>query len=717
MNNPFYPEKQNNMKHTPLLLFLLSLLLLLLFSCEAQTGEQHNYTNALIHESSPYLLQHAHNPVNWNPWGEKALEKARKEDKMLLISVGYAACHWCHVMEEESFEDTAVARIMNEYFVPIKVDREERPDVDAVYMSACQLASERGCGWPLNAFALPDGRPVWAGTYFPKKQWVEILQYFVKAYREDREKMQGYADQLADGVRQFGLPQPVAEPLPFTSAQLDDIAKNFLENVDLEHGGRKGFPKFPVPNSYEFLLQYNYLTGNETALEAVTVTLDQMAEGGIYDQIGGGFARYSTDGEWKVPHFEKMLYDNAQLVSLYSKAYQVTKKERYREVVFETLAFVERELGSPEGAFYSSLDADSEGEEGKFYIWKQSEIDSILGESRISGIFNAFYSVEAGGNWEGSNILYHQKNVEKILTEYKITKDELKIILNNARQKLFEARSKRERPRLDDKVLSSWNALMLQAYLDAYAAFGEPGFLVAAKRNAQFLLDNALQKGNRLNRNYKGGKSTINGFLDDYAFTIQAFVSLYETTFDEQWLKRAESLADYTLAHFSDESTGLFFYTSDIDPPLMARKMETEDNVIPASNSAMGRALLHLGTLLYRQDYLDRAESMLQAMAPRISATAEPNFFANWCALYSELAYPFYEVAVVGPAYQQPAEALRRLYLPNALLLGGPSEGSLELLKNKLQDGETFIYVCRDKVCKLPVKRVEEAVGQLAVSQ
>ena len=702
------------MRHTPL---LLSLLLLLLFSCEAQTGKQHPYTNALINESSPYLLQHAHNPVDWNAWGEKALEKARKEDKMLLISVGYAACHWCHVMEGESFEDTAVARIMNEYFVPIKVDREERPDVDAVYMSACQLASERGCGWPLNAFALPDGRPVWAGTYFPKKQWVEILQYFVKAYKEDREKMEGYAAQLADGVRQFGLPQPVAKPLPFNTEQLDDIAKNFLANVDLEHGGRKGFPKFPVPNSYEFLLQYNYLTGNETALDAVTVTLDNMAEGGIYDQLGGGFARYSTDGEWKVPHFEKMLYDNAQLVSLYSKAYQVTKSERYREVVFETLAFVERELGSPEGGFYSSLDADSEGEEGKFYVWKQAEIDSILGDSRISAIFNAYFSVEAGGNWEGSNILYRQKNVEKILTEYKITKDELKNILNKARQKLFETRSRRERPRLDDKVLSSWNALMLQGYLDAYAAFGEPGFLLAAKRNAQFLLDNALQKGNRLNRNYKDGKSTINGFLDDYAFTIQAFVSLYEATFEEKWLRRAEGLADYTLEHFSDESTGLFFYTSDIDPPLMARKMETEDNVIPASNSAMGRALFHLGTLLYRQDYLTRAESMLQAMAPRISATAEPNFFANWCALYGELAYPFYEVAVVGPAYQQPTDELRRRYLPNALLLGGASEGSLELLKNKLQDGETFIYVCRNKVCKLPVKAVEEAVVQFSVRQ
>ncbi|MCB0570638.1 MAG: thioredoxin domain-containing protein [Phaeodactylibacter sp.] len=696
--------------------YLLPILSLLipLWACNGQAGRQYPFTNALIHESSPYLLQHAHNPVDWRPWKEEALEKARSEDKMLIISIGYAACHWCHVMAEESFEDTAVARIMNEHFVPIKVDREERPDVDAVYMSACQLASSRGCGWPLNVIALPDGRPVWAGTYYPKKQWVEILEYFIRTYGEKRDEMEGFAARLLKGVQQSGQPRPVEAPAPFSPEQLEAIAGNFLDNLDLKHGGRKGFPKFPVPNSYEFLLFYHQLTGSKQALAATTATLDNMARGGIYDQLGGGFARYATDGEWKVPHFEKMLYDNAQLVSLYSKAYRVVKNERYREVVYETLAFVERELTSPEGAFYASLDADSEGQEGKYYTWPLAEVDSILGGPRQSAIFDACYNLEAAGNWEaGRNILYANEDDQKILAKYNITQEELNNTLQDARRKLFEARAKRERPKLDDKALCSWNALMLQAYLDAYNTFGEAAFLAAAQRNASFLLSKMLQKDGRLNRNYKDGVSSTNAFLDDYAFCIQAFTSFYEQSFDEIWLQRAEGLAEYALAHFTDEAGSLLFYTSDIGPPLIARKMETEDNVIPSSNSAMARALFRLGLLLYRQDFLSRSEAMLQAMAPLINDTPEPNFFSNWCTLYGESAYPFYELAIVGPAYRQPAGELRRLYLPNALLLGGPTEGGLKLLKGKLQQGETYIYVCRDKACKLPVKSVAEALGQM----
>jgi uncharacterized protein len=688
------------MKYFPLALLLLGLL-----ACQGGPRER---ANALIHERSPYLQQHAYNPVDWQPWGEAALEKARREDKMLIVSVGYAACHWCHVMEKESFSDPEVARLMNEHFIAIKVDREERPDVDGVYMAACQLAGERACGWPLNAFALPDGRPVWAGTYSPRKQWLEILEYFVQAYQNDRVPMERYAAQLSAGLQAANRPQPPLAPAAFAAAQLSNIAEAFFDNLDLQRGGRKGAPKFPMPNAYEFLLQYHRLSGHPTALQAVTVTLGQLAGSGLYDQLGGGFARYATDADWRVPHFEKMLYDNAQLVSLYSKAYQATGEERYRQVAIETLAFVERELTSPEGGFYSSLDADSEGEEGRFYTWQKAEIDSILGDARRSALFCAYFSVEAGGNWEGRNILYRSKNGEKILTEYKITPNELTIQIEAARQQLFAARAQRPRPALDHKVLTAWNALMIQGYLDAYRAFGEPAYLAAAERNAHFLMEQMMKKDGRLERAWAEGRAGINAFLDDYAFCIQAFVSLYECTFEEAWLGRAEKLADYALAHFLDVESGFFYYTSALDPPLAARRMELEDNVIPASNSALARALFHLGHLLYRTDFTERAEALLQAMAPRLEASVEPNFFSNWCALYAELAYPFYEIAVVGPDAAALAAELRRHYLPNALLLGGQAEGSLPLLKGKLQAGETYIYVCLDKVCKWPVKAVEE---------
>lgn len=698
------------MKPSPLLPFSL---LLLIWACNAQTGNEPPYTNALIHESSPYLLQHAHNPVDWNPWGEAALKKARDEDKLLLISIGYAACHWCHVMEEESFEDTTIARIMNEHFVPVKVDREERPDVDNVYMTACQMASDGSCGWPLNAFALPDGRPVWAGTYFPKGQWKDILEYFIKVYAEERDKLEAYAGRLAEGIQASGRPKPVEEEILFTEEEIGEVVEQFLNNIDFKKGGRPGAPKFPVPNTYEFLLQYHHLAGNEKALEAVTATLDNMANGGICDHLGGGFARYSTDADWKVPHFEKMLYDNAQLVSLYSKAWQVTKKERYREIVFQTLEFIGREMTSPEGGFYSSLDADSEGEEGKFYTWQKAEIDSILADERRSAVFCDFYQVKKGGNWEHTNVLYRKDNIEKILDEYKLSLDELNQLLAQARQKLFEARSRRVRPGLDDKILAGWNALMLQGYLDAYRAFGEQAFLDKALRSGQFITQNMLKDGYRLDRNYKDGRSSINAFLDDYAFTAHAFLSLYEATFDEQWLRRAEGLAQYALAHFRDEETGFFFYASALNPPLFARKMELEDNVIPSSNSAMARALRRLGTVLYEKEYLEASTRMLQAMAPRFTATTQPQYFSNWCALYADVAFPYYEIAIVGPDYQKLRGEMLARYLPNAVLLGGPDEGGLELLKGKLQGAETFIYVCKKNVCKLPARGVEEALEQM----
>jgi uncharacterized protein len=694
---------------------LLSLLLPAIFGCKMTNGEaqegHHKYTNELIHESSPYLLQHAHNPVNWNAWNEKSLKKAEDENKLLLISIGYAACHWCHVMEHESFEDTTVARLMNDHFVSIKVDREERPDVDNVYMTACQLASQKGCGWPLNAVAMPDGRPVWAGTYFPKKNWIEVLEYFQKEWENNPGKLEEYADQLTQGLGQMEAVPGTAGNGEFTRPALDNVAKAMLQRIDFQLGGRKGAPKFPMPNNYQFLLKYHHLSGDEQALKAVTITLDALANGGIYDHLGGGFARYSTDAQWLVPHFEKMLYDNGQLVSLYSQAYQVTQNPVYKTVVEETLTFIERELTSPEGAFYSSLDADSEGEEGKFYVWKKAEIDSIPGDEKMAAVFDDFYEIKEKGNWEeGKNILHRRKPAAEVAQKHGISETELNDLIAKAKAKLLKARSGRVRPRLDDKALTAWNALMLKGYVDAYRAFGNPAYLEPALKNGKFIASKMLQDDFRLNRNYKDGNSVINAFLDDYALTIDAFVALYQVTFDEQWLQKAKGMMEYVLQHFDDEESGLFFYTSDLDPALVTRKMETADNVIPGSNSVMARDLYLLGDYFYHGEWKEKAAHIMNKMDSGITNNKQPDFYSNWCQLYLDLVKPPFEVAIVGAEAAAKRDKLMRHFIPNALLMGGENEGTLELLKDKLQGGITYIYVCQNKVCKLPVEEPEKAL-------
>lgn len=671
----------------------------------------HEYTNHLIHESSPYLLQHAHNPVDWYPWGDEALAKAKKEDKMLLISIGYAACHWCHVMEHESFEDTTVSKIMNDNFVCIKIDREERPDIDDVYMTACHMSTGKSCGWPLNSFALPDGRPVWAGTYFPKKKWMEILTYFVAERKKDPEKMEEYAEQLTQGIQGRDKITINGSDQVFVKSELDNIVKNFLQNIDFKRGGRKGAPKFPMPNNFQFLLNYHYLYKDTKSLEAVTKTLDEMAYGGIYDQLGGGFARYSTDDKWLVPHFEKMTYDNGQLVSLYAQAYQMTKKPLYKKVIEETLAYTKREMTHKNGGFYSSLDADSEGEEGKFYVWTKEEIDAVTGDETTSKIYNDYYNINSKGNWEEhKNILHLTKTPAQIAKKHKLTEEALATLIQSVNVKLMAARDKRVRPGLDDKILTSWNALMLKGYIDAYRALGDPSYLDIALKNANFIVKEMIQEDGRLNRNFKNEKSVINAFLDDYALTIDAFTNLYQVTFDEQWLYKSKELADYAISHFFDKESAMFNYTSDIDPPLVARKMELTDNVIPGSNSSMARALYQLGTYLYNSDYIDKSKQMAHNMTETLTQTETPNFYSNWCSLYTTLVNPPYEIAIVGDDHNQLRKEMLQYFLPNALLLGGKDEGSLELLTSKLQEGETMIYVCQNKVCKFPVREVDKAI-------
>ncbi len=666
--------------------------------------------NKLINESSPYLLQHAYNPVNWHPWGEEAMDEATKEDKLLIISIGYAACHWCHVMEHESFEDSLVASIMNEHFVPVKVDREERPDVDDVYMTAAQLINGRG-GWPLNAIALPDGRPIFAGTYYPKDQWINILTQLIELKKEDPEKLKESAQKITEGINSSNLITVNEDELSYSQNELIGFVDRTIQTFDRKYGGRMGAPKFPMPNSYDFLMKYYWHTGKENALETVKIALDNMARGGIYDQLGGGFARYSTDEFWLAPHFEKMLYDNGQLVSVYADAYKITQSSLYKNVIEETLEFIDREMTSDEGGFYSSLDADSEGEEGKFYVWSESEIDSLITDTSAAQLFKDFYDVSVKGNWEHTNILNVRKGIDQFAKDKKMSVADVTLSIDMSKAILMKERDKRVRPGLDDKVLTSWNALMMAGYIDAYAALSNEDYLAKAITNADFIVNKQMQSDGRLNRNYKDGVSSINAFLDDYALTINALIKLYQATFDKQWLDYALKLETYCTEHFYNTETKMYNYTSDIDPPLIAKKAEYTDNVIPASNSSMARSLFALGTLTYNKEFLDKSKQMLNNMLPQMTESTYLSFFSNWYQLLLDHIKPPYEIAVIGSDAQKLRENLIKNYLANSFILGSDGDENMELLTDKNQEGQTTIYVCQNKACKLPVTEVDKALG------
>lgn len=693
------------------LYYIIAMSFVIIFiSCSGQSENQNiqenasQYTNLLIKETSPYLLQHANNPVNWHAWNEETLAKAKAEDKLLLISIGYAACHWCHVMEHESFEDTAVAKIMNDNFICVKVDREERPDVDAIYMDACQLITGSG-GWPLNAIALPDGRPIYAQTYAPKVDWIKVITYFNGYYPKNKAEAISQAEQLTQGiVDKQNIPLNQAEPI-FIKDQLEETWKNWEDKIDYKKGGRMGSPKFPMSYNYDYLMQDYFHTKDPKKLEAVTVTLDNMMMGGIYDQVGGGFARYSTDENWKVPHFEKMLYDNGQLVSTYSKAYALTKNEEYATVVKESIKWLQREMTDKSNGFYSSLDADSDGEEGLFYIWTNDELDQILGED--ARLLKYYWSVGLNGNWEGKNILYTTKTLENFANLNKMEVAELKRKIKAGKEKLLKARENRVRPGLDDKILVSWNALMLTGLVDAYRYLGDEEYLELAIKNANFIKDKAIKEDFRINRNYKNGTSSINGFLDDYSLTIEAFIALYEVTFDQQWLDLANNLSKYVMTHFYDESNSMFFYTSDVDVELITRKKEIEDNVIPSSNSSMAKSLFLLGDFYDNKLYKEISKSMLNNMMGYVLQYG--TYYANWAKLLDLQVNNPYEIAIVGENANELRKQMMSEYFPNAIYLGGKTEGSLSLLQNKLQSGETYVYVCQNKTCKMPVRSSAEA--------
>jgi len=695
------------------IIFLLSIFSVIACTSTSQNmNEQPLYTNHLINETSPYLLQHAHNPVDWYPWCDEAWKKAKDENKLVIVSVGYSSCHWCHVMEHESFEDTAVADVMNKNFVCIKVDREERPDIDQIYMTAAQLMTGGG-GWPLNCITLPDGRPIYAGTYFPKSRWISLLQQLAVYYKSNEKEAEDYAAKVSDGIKQVELVHFNDEEASFHLDDVKSAVAGWTDSFDNQEGGIKRAPKFPMPNNYEFLLRYYAATKDETVLNTVLLTLNKMAYGGIYDQLGGGFARYATDSLWKVPHFEKMLYDNAQLVSLYSMAFQQSKNDLYKQIVYETLDFINREMTSPEGGFYSALDADSEGQEGKFYVWQKNELEKLLGAH--FKLFAEYFNVNENGYWEDGNyILLRKKSDEEIAKQSGISADELKQEITEDKKILLTARNKRVHPGLDDKQLTSWNALMTKAYCDAYNAFGDKQFLDAALKNANLNWSKLWRSDSGYYHSYKSGKASVTGFLEDYSFSAEAFIALYQCSFDEAWLQRAKEITDYAIEHFYDDKSRMFFFTSDLSPSLIARKMEVSDNVIPASNSSMAKALFVLSIYFDNENYSKLATQMLNNVKDNFSKY--PSGYSNWMMLMLAYTSTFNEAVITGDSALKFRNQMAKHFLPNVLFAGSVNDSSrLNLLENRFVRGKNLIYICENKACKLPVENVSDALELLNI--
>ena len=696
------------------ILFVLALLLLLGCKQSPSTNVDKRPTNDLINETSPYLLQHAYNPVDWKAWNDKTLELAKSENKLMIISIGYSACHWCHVMEEESFENDSIAKIMNESFVNIKVDREERPDVDQVYVNAVELMTGNA-GWPLNCITLPDGRPIFGGTYFTREQWQQILIDISKLYNETPEKAIAYAESLTQGLQQSNLITLNTSKASFQQKDVNTAVEISKKILDKNYGGFNGAPKFPMPITLDYLLRYQHQFNDPEINDYVQNTLTKMAYGGLYDQIGGGFSRYSVDAKWHVPHFEKMLYDNAQLVSLYSKAYLQEKNELYKTIVEETLAFVDAELSTEQGAFYSSLDADSdnqqgESEEGAYYVWTKAELQTLLKEDYL--LFEDYYNVNDYGLWEKDHyvLIRNQSNTD-FIKKHNLTSEALSAKLKSWKSTLLNARNQRKKPNRDDKVLTSWNALMIQGYVDAYRAFGNESYLEKATDNAFFLVQNQFRPDGGLNRNFKDGKSTINAYLEDYATVIQAMISLYEVTFDEKYISISQDLADYAIDHFFDETSGVFFYTSNEDQNLITRKIDVADGVIPSSNSIMAHNLFQLSHHFSDKSMLDKAQQMLNNLKSDIDES--PLSYANWLHFMTNLTNPYYEVAIVGENAPAISKKLHAKYIPNILITGATQDSNQPLLKNKFVEDETFIYVCVNGTCKLPQKELSKAVQSI----
>ena len=678
-------------------------------------------SNRLINETSPYLLQHAHNPVDWYPWGPEALERARSEDMPILLSIGYSACHWCHVMERESFENEDIAALMNESFVSIKVDREERPDLDSIYMTAVQAMTGQG-GWPMTVFLTPDGRPFYGGTYFPPEErgglpgFPRVVQALARAYRENREEVVQTTQRLIGHIRQVSAGVRSQEPL--TADILHQAYGGIAGSFDDRHGGTGLQPKFPQPMVYEFLLRYHLRFESPNALDMVDLTLEKMAHGGIYDQLGGGFHRYSTDTYWLVPHFEKMLYDNALLARLYLHAFQTTRKPLYRRVVEETLDYVAREMTHPSGGFYSAQDADSEGVEGKFFVWRPEEITAILGKETAE-VVNRVYGVTRTGNFEGHSILHVAEPPEKAAGELGMAQPEFDALLQASKAALLRARESRVHPARDDKVLTSWNGLMLGAFAEAGAVLDRPDYVSYANQNAKFLLDH-LRKGDRLLRTYREPRAALNGYLEDYAFLVDGLITLHEATFDQDWLREAVALGYGMVDLFWDEGEGLWYDTGRDHEALIVRPRDVSDNATPSGASMATDVLLRLAVITGDSELRRRAAESLRSVRELMSRV--PAGAGHWLgALDLYLSSPR-EIALIGEPAAGETRALAaevyREYIPNRVFVGTddaetPPSGIPLLAGRGRIDGASTAYVCRNYVCGLPVTTPSDLARQL----
>ncbi|MHC4632080.1 MAG: thioredoxin domain-containing protein [Planctomycetota bacterium] len=679
----------------------------------------HKYTNRLIKETSPYLLQHAHNPVDWYPWGTEAFELAKKEDKPVFLSIGYSTCHWCHVMEYESFENERIAEIMNEHFVSIKVDREQRPDVDRIYMNAVQMMTGSG-GWPLSAFLTPDGKPFYGGTYFPptdrygRPGFERVLLSIADAWKNRRQELVDSADKLSEVLTSLIGP---TEREKLSPEMLKSGFDYFRDTFDGTNGGFGIAPKFPQPTNLSMLLSYWHRTANTQALQMVEKTLDAMAKGGIYDHIGGGFHRYATDARWLVPHFEKMLYDQALLSKVYLQAYQITKNRKYATIAREIFDYVLRDMTDADGGFYSAEDADSEGKEGTFYVWDQKQIDSVLDKDEAR-IFNAYYGVTAKGNFEeGKTILNIATPIKQVGEKFKKDHTAIAGILTTARTKIFNARAERIRPHRDDKVITAWNGLMTSSLAYGGAVLQEEKYIKAAERAAKFILD-VLHKNGRLMRYYRDGHVVEPAFLDDYAFMIMALLDLYEVTFDAKWLIEAKELSEEMIEFFADNEQGGFFLTGKDAEKLIARNKPGSDGAIPSGNSIAALALLKLGRLTMNQHFSEQGGKAIELFSQQLKQS--PAYSSAMLIALNFWIGPTQEIVIAGnsdtPETKQMLKLVYDRFLPNAVVLfhdhgeaGSAIEKIVPFIKSQTSiDGKATAYVCENYVCKKPINEIDD---------
>jgi len=664
------------------------------------------HTNSLINETSPYLLQHAHNPVDWLPWGDKALEIANSLGKPMFISIGYSACHWCHVMESESFENEDIAALMNREFICVKVDREERPDIDAIYMQSVQMLNGHG-GWPLNCFALPDGRPVWGGTYFRPKEFTELLENVANLFRERKSELEDQAEKLMQGLNDLIVDSGIRSVESITSESIIQSLSDLSIHFDTKNGGFRGAPKFPMPVVWQMLIRHLSLSRNENYRLQLDLTLSRMAYGGIYDQAGGGFARYSTDSEWKVPHFEKMLYDNAQLVSLYAEAFKLDKQPLYSRIVEETLDFVNCEMTAPGGGFYSALDADSDGHEGLYYTWGIKAWTECLGE--YAGLMGRYYNLGGEGEWENDvNILIRTQSDEDFAKQNYLSIAELKALVSSSKKSLLKFRKERTRPATDTKIITSWNAMMVKAYTEAYSATGNNMYLEKAIESADFILKNFSDEYGRLLHIYNTGKTRIHGFTEDYAFLAEALLSLYQATFDESWLLKSLALSEYALEHFGGEHPVMLHMAEQCYCRLPVNPVETTDGVIPSANAILATTIYRLSRYFYRTDLSDRAQAMLAHVS--LNMMKNPSSYACWLSLTMEINAKSLLVVICGDKAKDFHKEMAEYNLPFTLFAVSEKQSHIPCMAERNNNEHTLIYICTPEYCMETLESPAEAI-------